>query len=126
MNWHLACPSSCEVRLASEREPNARPTHRPLARGPTRLCNFDAPGETLKSEGHGCRWFPNPESREEADEGAYRRWRGWRGGGGRVSHPERGGVRPRHHDLRRGRADGWRALSGRQCGDWLQYARFRL
>ena len=30
------------------------------------------------------------ESREEADEGAYRRGRVWRTGGGRVSHPERG------------------------------------
>src|SRR5262252_3062378 len=53
--------------------------------------------------------FWTATGREEADEGAYRRWRVWGIGGGRVSHPGRRGVRPGHYDLRGGRADGWRA-----------------
>src|SRR5262249_20532381 len=71
--------------------------------------------------------LPKPASREEADEGAYRRWRLWRTGGGRLCHPQRGSVRPGHHGLRGGRADGWFVLAGRQCGDRLHPTmRFRL
>src|SRR5215831_14923518 len=68
----------------------------------------------------------NSEFGEQADEGAYRRGRVWRTGGRWLSHPERGGTRAGHHDLRGRRADGWRFLFGRQRAKRLQPARFRI
>src|SRR5262249_60535110 len=59
-------------------------------------------------------------ARGRAHEGAHRRWRIWRTGGGRAAHPERGGIRRGHHDLRGGRADGRWVLPWRQRGEWLQ------
>src|SRR5262249_31594682 len=37
--------------------------------------------------------------KEKSDDSAYRRWRIWRTGGGRASHPQRGGVWGGYHDL---------------------------
>src|SRR5262245_66495778 len=71
-------------------------------------------------KGPSRRSFAAVESREKAHEGAYRWWRIWRTGGGRATHPERGGVRRGHHDLRGGRADGRWVLSRRQRREWLQ------
>ena len=75
---------------------------------------------TNRRKGSSTRSFAAVEFREKAYEGACRWWRIWRTGGGRAAHPERGGVRRGHHDLRGGRADGRWVLSRRQRGEWLQ------
>ena len=66
-----------------------------------------------RRRGSSTRHVAAAEFMERADEGAYRRSRIWRTGGGRPSHPERGSARGGHHDLRGGRAAG-RVLSRRQ------------
>src|SRR5580704_19411551 len=65
-------------------------------------------------------------TQEKTDEGAYRRWRIWRTGGGCASDPQRRGVRGGYHDLRSGRAAGRRVFSRRQRGKRLQPAGLRL